>query len=200
MAKETGMTPLEFHNMYVIPSLQRFNEQNKILMTLEHLHQASASLSLLVRDAAAAIPQGRDRVKNAFLGGMRENKSWGLRKWASDHGGGGSICDGIEEVMRHVKAFRKEDETTKCLVKRLRSVARDAYAQLKKDVPASYQKQSTAHPYLPFYHRIESCLKDMASYDPEEDDVDVICLPVTKLRHEIIMVGYNTLSQAAQVE
>ena len=33
VAKETGMTPLEFHNMNVIPSLQRFNEQNKILMT-----------------------------------------------------------------------------------------------------------------------------------------------------------------------
>ena len=187
VAKETGMTPFEFHNMYVIPSIQRFNEENEILMTPEHLRQASASLNLLVKDAAAAIPQSCDRVKNAFLGGMRENKSWGLRKWVSDHGGAGSICDGIEEVMRRVKALRKEDETTKRLIKKLRSLARDAYAQLKKDVPASYQKQSTAHPYLPFYHRIESCLNDMASYDPEEED-DVICLPVAKLRHEIIMV------------
>jgi hypothetical protein len=76
VAKETGMTPFEFHNMYVIPSVQRFNEENKILMTPEHLRQASASLNLLVKDAAAAIPQSCDRVKNAFLGGMRENKSW----------------------------------------------------------------------------------------------------------------------------
>jgi ribosomal protein L18E len=75
--------------------------------------------------------------------------------------------------MRHVKALRKEDETSKRLVKRLRSLARDACAQLKKDVPASYQKQSIAHPYLPFYPRIESCLNDMASYDPDEED-DVI--------------------------
>ncbi len=168
------VTPRQFHASYVAPLPNRFKRQNEPLMAREHLHHALSSLESLVRDAAAAVPQGHDHVKNAFLGGMRENQSWGLRKWLSEHGGAGSICNDVEEVMRHIKALKKEEETTKRLAEMLRPIARQAHDRLKKDVPASYQEKSTAHPYLPFFHRLESCLKQMASYDPEEDDV--ICL------------------------
>lgn len=168
------MTPRQFHASYVAPLPNRFKRQYEPLMAHEHLHHALRSLESLVRDSAAAVPQGNDHVKNAFLGGMRENQSWGLRKWLSEHGGAGSICNDVEEVMRHVKALKREEETTKRLAEILRPIARQAHDRLKKDVPAAYQEKSSAHPYLPFFHRLESCLKQMATYDPEEDDV--ICL------------------------
>ena len=170
-----GMTPRQFHATYVAPLPRRFERQNECLMARDHLRHAAASLESLVRDAAAAMPQGCDHVKNAFLGGMRENESWGLRKWLSEHGGAGTICNDLEEVMRHVKALRKDDETTKRLAEMLRPIARQAHERLRKDVPQAYQERSSAHPYLPFFHRLEACLKQMATYDPEEDDV--ICLP-----------------------
>ncbi|KAL3803311.1 hypothetical protein ACHAW5_009771 [Stephanodiscus triporus] len=181
-----GMTPRQFHAAYVAPLPRRFERQNESLMAREHLRQAAASLESLVGDAAAAVPQGCDQVKNAFLGGMRENESWGLRKWLSKHGGAGSICNDLEEVMRHVKALRKEDETTKRLAEMLRPIARQAHERLKKDVPQAYQERSSAHPYLPFFHRLEACLKQMATYDPEEDDV--VCLDDSSDEEEDVKV------------
>ena len=53
-------------------------------------------------------------------------------------------------------------------------MAKQALGRLKSDVPPSYQEVSTAHPYLPFFHRLESALKGMANFDPEDDDV--ICI------------------------
>jgi hypothetical protein len=53
-------------------------------------------------------------------------------------------------------------------------LAKQALERLKNDVPASYQEVSTAHPYLPFFHRLESALKGMGNFDPEDDDV--ICI------------------------
>jgi len=169
-----SVTPRQFHANYVAPLPTRFERHNESIMAREHLMEAKNNLDSLVRDAHACVPQGCDHVKNAFLGGMRENESWGLRKWLSQHGGAGSICNDLEEVMRHVKALKKEDETTKRLAEMLRPIARQAHERLKKDVPQAYQEQSSAHPYLPFFHRLEACLKQMATYDPEEDDV--ICL------------------------
>ncbi|KAL9180693.1 hypothetical protein ACHAXT_011146 [Thalassiosira profunda] len=169
-----GMTPRQFHTTYVAPLPRRFERHNEAIMAREHLTPAKQNLEQLVRESQACIPQGCEHVKNAFLGGMRENESWGLRKWLSKNGGAGSICNDLEEVMRHVKALDKELDTTKRLMSMLRPIAGQAHDRLKKDVPAAYQEQSTAHPYLPFFHRLESCLKQMATYDPEEDDV--ICL------------------------
>jgi hypothetical protein len=152
----------------------------------------------LVKDAAVATPQGIDHVKNAFLGGMRENQSWGLRKWLSEHGGAGSICNDVEEVMRHVKALKREEETTKRLAEMLRPIARQAHDRLKKDVPSAYQEKSSAHPYLPFFHRLESCLKQMATYDPEEDDV--ICLEDSDDEDEdVTVLSDNTGTRQAPV-
>jgi len=169
-----GMTPRQFHAAYVQPLPKRFERHNESIMAREHLRGAKVALETLVRDSHACVPQGCDHVKNAFLGGMRENESWGLRKWLSKHGGAGSICNDLEEVIRHVKGLKKEDETTKRLAEMLRPIARQAHERLKKDVPQAYQEQSSAHPYLPFFHRLEACLKQMATYDPEEDEV--ICL------------------------
>ena len=181
-----GMTPRQFHATYVAPLPRRFVRQNESLMARDCLRMAGASLESLVRDAAAAMPQGCDHVKNAFLGGMRENESWGLRKWLSMHGGAGSICNDIEEVMRHVKVLPKGDVTTRRLAEMLRPIARQAHDRLKKDVPTAYQERSSAHPYLPFFHRLEACLKQMATYDPEEDDV--ICLADSSDDDEAIKV------------
>ncbi|KAL7548708.1 hypothetical protein ACHAWF_011974 [Thalassiosira exigua] len=169
-----GMTPRQFHAAYVAPLPRRFERRNESIMERGHLRDARRKLDDLVRDALGAAPQGCDHVKNAFLGGMRENESWGLRKWLSKHGGAGAICNDLEEVMRHVKALERTSESTRRLAAMLRPIARQAHDRLKKDVPAAYQERSTAHPYLPFFHRLEACLKQMATYDPEEDDV--ICL------------------------
>jgi hypothetical protein len=143
-------------------------------MASHHLSAAKLQLDHLVQSARSAIPQGCEQIKNTFLGGMRENESWGLRKWLSQHGGAGSICNDLEEILRTVKSLKKEEATTIKLAELLRPIAGQAHDRLKKDVPQAYQEQSSAHPYLPFFHRLEACLKQMANYDPEEDDV--ICL------------------------
>ena len=170
----TNLSPREFFQHYVAPLPRRFERKNDYLMAREHLIAAKLQLDHLVREAQDAVPQGCEHVKNTFLGGMRENESWGLRKWLSKHGGAGSICNDLEEVLRTVKALKKEEKTTIKLAELLRPIASQAHDRLKKDVPQAYQEQSSAHPYLPFFHRLEACLKQMANYDPEEDDV--ICL------------------------
>lgn len=170
-----NMTPRQFFTNYVAPLPKRFERKNDYIMARDHLIAARLQLDQLVRDAQAALPQGCDHVKNAFLGGMRENESWGLRKWLSKHGGAGSICNDLEEVMRKVKSLNKEDDTTRRLAEILRPIANQAHARLKKEVPQAYQEQSSAHPYLPFFHRLEACLKQMATFNPEEEG-DIICL------------------------
>ena len=170
-----GMTSRQFHSTYVAPLPKRFEKLNETLMAREYLIEAKIAMEVLVHDANTAIPQGCEQVKNAFLGGMRENESWGLRKWLSKHGGANSICNDLEEVHRNVKALKKDEQTTIRLAGMLRPIAKQAHDRLKKDVPQAYQEQSSAHPYLPFFHRLEACLKQMATYDPEKED-DVICL------------------------
>lgn len=198
------MTPRQFHKTYVEPLPRRFERTNESIMAGEHLHSAKMQLQQLVKDSAMAIPQGCDHVKNAFLGGMRENESWGLRKWLSKHGGAGGICNDLEEVMRMVKALKKEDDTTKRLAEILRPIAGQAHDRLKKDVPQAYQEQSSAHPYLPFFHRLEACLKQMASYDPDDDDV--ICLDDSDDEDEVVAVvvpmksGSNSAVQSSPVK
>ncbi|KAL7468031.1 hypothetical protein ACHAXS_008261 [Conticribra weissflogii] len=169
-----NMTPRQFFLTYVAPLPQRFEKTNEIIMAKTHLQDAKKNLDQLVKDASDAVPQGCEQVKNAFLGGMRENESWGLRKWLSKHGGAGSICNDLEEIMRVVKSLKREEETTIRMAEMVRPIAGQAHERLKKDVPQAYQEQSSAHPYLPFFHRLEACLKQLATFNPEEDDV--ICL------------------------
>jgi len=169
-----NMTPRQFFLTYVAPLPKRFERTNEIIMAKNQLRDAKKNLDQLVKDANDAIPQGCEQVKNAFLGGMRENESWGLRKWLSKHGGAGSICNDLEEIMRVVKSLKREEETTIRMAEMVRPIAGQAHDRLKKDVPQAYQEQSSAHPYLPFFHRLEACLNQLATYNPEEDDV--ICL------------------------
>ena len=181
-----NMTPSQFYARFVAPLPKKFERKNDYLMAREHLVPAKLQLDVLVKDAQNSIPQGCEHVKNTFLGGMRENESWGLRKWLSKHGGAGSICNDLEEVLRTVKALKKDNKTTIKLAEQLRPIASQAHDRLKKDVPQAYQEQSSAHPYLPFFHRLEACLKQMANYDPEDDDV--ICLDSDQEDDDVVEV------------
>ena len=170
-----SLAPCQFHAAYVAPMPGRFARRNEGRMAPEHLRAACAGLDDLVRDAAAAVASGGCAlVKAAFLGGVRENESWGLRRWLSRHGGAGGVCDVLEETVRGLKGLAQDEAATRRLAGALRPIARRARDRLRGDVPAAYQALSRAHPYLPFFHRLESGLRQLATYDPEEGDV--ICL------------------------
>jgi len=77
--------------------------------------------------------------------------------------------------------LNKEDAKTIELAKRIRPESKKGVDRLKADVPKAYQEVSTAHPYLPFFHRLESCLKGLSEFDPEDDDV--ICLDDDSFGH-----------------
>merc|ERR1740124_904423 len=128
----------------------------------------------LCSDSKRVEYQGCEVMKNTFLGGMKDGESWGLRKWLSKHGGALHICNDLECILRSCQDLERSLETTRKLGERLRPLAQQALERLRNDVPASYQEHSTAHPYLPFFHRLESALKGMANFDPEDDDV--ICI------------------------
>ena len=113
-------------------------------------------------------------MKNNFLGGMKDGESWGLRKWLSRHGGALHICNDLECILRSCQALERSLESTRKIAGRIRPMAEQALKRLKSDVPSSYQEVSSAHPYLPFFHRLESALKGMSNFDPDDDDV--ICI------------------------
>lgn len=60
------------------------------------------------------------------------------------------------------------------LATEIRSLSSNALNRLRCEIPKSYQEVSTAHPYLPFFHRIEAVLAGLAEFDPEDDDVVLI--------------------------
>ena len=74
-------------------------------------------------------------------------------------------------------ALRKLDKSapsTIRLAEIVRPRAQLVFDRLKADVPKAYQEHSSAHPYLPFFHRLEGVLKGLATFDPTDDDV--VCL------------------------
>lgn len=115
---------------------------------------------------------------------MRDGESWGLRRWLSQHGGALKICNDLELIYGALKQKsssmnndKRNDKYFPVLVKlaeRIRPKAQQALDRLRNDVPTAYQQISSAHPYLPFFHRLESALRSLTNFDPEEDDV--ICL------------------------
>ena len=113
-------------------------------------------------------------VQNTFLGGMREGQSWGLRKWLSSSGGALSICTDLELIMGALRKLDKSAPSTIRLAEIVRPRAKLVYDRLKADVPKAYQEHSSAHPYLPFFHRLEGVLNGLATFDPTDDDV--VCL------------------------
>ena len=169
-----AMTPKEFFKRYLAPYPKRFYERNSNLMESATLLDAVAEINVLCQDSKRVEYQGCETMKNTFLGGMKDGESWGLRKWLATHGGALHICNDLECILRSCQDLDRTQDSTRKLSERLRPLAKQALDRLKNDVPMSYQEMSTAHPYLPFFHRLESALKGMANFDPEDDDV--ICI------------------------
>ena len=142
------------------------------------LQEAYSGLQTLVNEAKKETIVSCESVKNAFLGGMRDGESWGLRKWLSKHGGALKICNDLELILGAIKTKSKDSEKDKppiiTLAEHIRPKAKQALERLLNDVPTAYQQISSAHPYLPFFHRLESALRSMSSFDPEDDGI--ICL------------------------
>jgi len=173
MFRET-LTPREFHTQYIAPLPARFYRKNKLTMIEENMNTAYKELQTLVSNAKGVESQGCEVVKNTFLGGMKDGESWGLRKWLSKQGGALHICNDTECLSTSCQKLDRELESTQKLAERLRPLASASLEKLKSDIPSSYQEQSSAHPYLPFFHRLECALRGMANFDPEDDDV--ICI------------------------
>ena len=143
-------------------------------MPMKELTAAYKGLESLLLDVKKMEMAGKyEAMKNAFLGGMRDGESWGLRKWLSKNGGALHICNDAELIWYGIRD-KKEDTMVVVLAKILRPIAKLSFDRLKGDVPKAYQEVSSAHPYLPFFHRLESALKGLSEFDPEDDEV--ICL------------------------
>ncbi|CAJ1952169.1 unnamed protein product [Cylindrotheca closterium] len=169
-----SMTPNQFYRIYIATLPTKFFQKNKGLMASQNLEAAFKELQKLCENAHAVQNQGCEAVKNTFLGGMKDGESWGLRKWLSKHGGALQICNDFECILNSCQKLDRSFDTTRKLGERLRPTASQALKRLKSEVPPSYQEQSSAHPYLPFFHRLESALRGMSDFDPEDDDV--ICI------------------------
>ncbi|KAL3940705.1 MAG: hypothetical protein SGBAC_004801 [Bacillariaceae sp.] len=169
-----SMTPNQFYRIYIATLPNKFFQKNKGLMTTLNREAAFKELQKLCENAHAVQNQGCEAVKNTFLGGMKDGESWGLRKWLSKHGGAMQICNDFECILNSCQKLDRSLDSTRKLGERLRPTASQALKRLKSEVPPSYQEQSSAHPYLPFFHRLESALRGMSDFDPEDDDV--ICI------------------------
>ncbi|KAL7579574.1 hypothetical protein ACA910_007942 [Epithemia clementina (nom. ined.)] len=179
------MTPRQFWAAYVEPLPQKFMLKNQHLMDSKSLNEAVDGLERLRKEAKASCETTCEAVKNSFLGGMKEGESWGLRKWLSRHGNALAVCTDLECILKALKALDRSSDSTKKLAELLRPIASRTLARLKKDVPASYQERSSAHPYLPFFHRLESALRDMSQFDPNDDGV--ICLDDSDDESDVII-------------
>jgi hypothetical protein len=132
-------------------------------------------ITALLGEVRKCVIKGNfEGMKNTFLGGMRDGESYGLRKWLSKNGGALKICNDVELIWGALRELPREEETTKELASILRPKAKHALQKLQGGVPKAYQEVSTAHPYLPFFHRLECALKGLSEFDPEEDNV--ICI------------------------
>ena len=192
------LSPRQFYQKYVAPLPQRFLMNNRHIMEANHLRDAFDEIQKLAAQARAVERQGCEVMKNTFLGGMKDGESWGLRKWLSKHGGALSICTEMEMILSACQKLNKEEESTKKLAGLMRPLAKKAMDRLKADVPQSYQEVSTAHPYLPFFHRLEAACRSMSNFDPEDDDV--ICLDDTDDEDEVQEVVVKKPAPAARAK
>lgn len=172
--RPSTVSPRQFWQSYIDNLPHRFYLTNERRMEQAALQEAVQGLQKLRGDAKQAVAQGCEAVKNSFLGGMKEGESWGLRKWLSKNGNALRVCTDMECILRSCKELDKSKDSTKKLAACLRPLAKETLDRLKKDIPPSYQERSTAHPYLPFFHRLEGALRNMSQFDPEDDGV--ICL------------------------
>jgi Zn-finger in Ran binding protein and others len=194
-----GMTALQFYNTYVAPLARTFYAKNQGRMEHTALNETYHGVEKLQQDARNSIGQGCEAVKceavkSTFLGGMKDGESWGLRKWLSKHGSALTVCTDLECILNACQKLDRSAESTKLLAAMLRPMARQVLNSLKTDIPASYQQHSTAHPYLPFFHRLENALRGMSNFDPEDDDV--ICLDSDSEDDDVVQVQEVRSSQA----
>jgi len=169
-----GVATSQFFRNLLEPLPERFFCQNQCKMPRENLRDACDGIQALLVEAKKVERTGCEAMKNAFLGGMRDGESWGLRRWLSKNGGALQICNDLELILESMRQLPKATVTTKLLAERIGPKAKIAYDQLKDEVPNAYQEVSSAHPYLPFFHRLESALKGLHEFDPDDDGV--ICL------------------------
>jgi hypothetical protein len=173
-ASNRTLTARQYYAMFVQKLPHRFHSKNQYFMEKQALQDAVHGIQQLVADAQRAERLGAEAVKNQFLGGMKDGQSWGLRKWMATHGNALTICTNIECVHQSVHKLERSAETTRKLTSILRPLAAETLKRLQSDIPKTYQAHSSAHPYLPFFHRLESALRSMSQYDPDDDDV--ICI------------------------
>jgi hypothetical protein len=157
---------------HVGPLPAKFQRDNQHRMDATSLNKAVEHLRVLTQDAAAQSG-GVEAIRNQFLGGMRDGESWGLRKWLSQHGNALAICTDIECVVQAMRS-KENSDNIQLLSDVLRPLAQQTLRALKESVPQSYQEHSSAHPYLPFFHRLEGALRSMSLFDPKDDVV--ICI------------------------
>ena len=186
-------------------------------MPKNDLNASFEGIKSLLRDVQKAGLKGSyELMKNNFLGGMRDGESWGLRKWLSKNGGALKICNDIELIWGALRDLPRQESTTKELANILRPKAKFALNQLRSGVPKAYQEVSTAHPYLPFFHRLECALKGLSEFDPDDDGI--ICIddssdedddtekikkpaqPAMKNKHSVEIVFDDENDNAAEID
>ena len=91
------------------------------------------------------------------------------------------MCIHHMDDNKYVYVYRESPRTVR-LGKIVRKITTHALTRLHEDIPKAYQEVSSAHPYLPFFHRLESVLQGLSWFDPEDDDV--ICLDSDEVEKE----------------
>jgi len=170
--RDSMTTPQQlYYQEYFDPLSDNFYQRNKTIMEPKVMTASLIGIKKLCADSKQVEYQDCEAMKNTFLGGMRDGESWGLRRWLSKHGGALHICHDLESILRSCYDNLDRSTSSQKLGERLRPLAQQALERLQNNVPTSYQKQSTAHPYLPFFHRLEFALKGMANFYPSGDNV-----------------------------
>jgi hypothetical protein len=176
----------QYYRLYVDHLPGEFCRKN-IQMDGNTLTEAYNGLLQLRSEAANAQTQGSEAVKSHFLGGMKDGESWGLRKWLSRHGGALHVCTDVECIVSVCRQL--DDSVLQRMSQLLRPAGRTVLHQLQTEIPTSYQAHSTAHPYLPYFHRLEAALRNLStlgeandiicldSDDDDDDDVQLIVPP-----------------------
>lgn len=164
----------KFYSKYFLPLHKRFYEKNYGTMPTDHLKNASEAIKSLLAETKKNESLGYDQMKITFLGGMREGQSWGLRNWLSKYGSALQICNELEMILVALQKLDQSSKLTINLAAQIRKEASVTRARLLEDVPMPYQQYSSAHPFLPFFHRLDAALKGLAEFDPEDDDVVIL--------------------------
>jgi len=186
----------QFYRNLLEPLPDRFYRKYQNTMPGDNLQKAYHGIKDLLADAKKVERTGCEGMKNTFLGGMRDGESWGLRRWLSKNGGALQICNDLELILGALRKLPKSVTTTKLFAEKIGPKAKVTYDKLKDEVPNAYQEVSSAHPYLPFFHRLESALKGLLEFNPNQDDV--ICLDDSSDDDTILEVG-NCSDNTAEV-